>query len=323
MPVHKSMKTMQQSTTKNLILIIDDNLEELRFLGELIKDQGDVIVANSGETGLFLAAQRKPDLIIAALQTSDLSGIDVCKRVKFMRETKGSAVIVVSSCESEACELAALEAGAVDFIGKPFSPPVVKARVKTHLSLSRHQTLLQHLADRDGLTKVFNRRYFEAQAKVELKRHYRQQQPMTLALLDIDHFKPFNDHYGHLHGDTCLRQVAQAISNGSRRPAEFVARYGGEEFVAVLPSTDVANANKYGRWICERVVSLAVPHAESTTVPFVSVSAGIATVTPDSTTTLDTLIAAADTALYQAKQAGRNQHKVAITQNQEDVREVS
>jgi len=276
---------MRVNKKNNLILIIDDNVNELRFLGNLIKDQGDVIVATSGEAGLFLASQRKPDLIITALVMKDVNGIEVCKRLKALRDTKDCAVIVVTSHENENSEVQALEAGAVDFISKPYSPPVVKARVKTHLSLSRHQTLLQNLADRDGLTEVYNRRYFEGQARVELKRHYRQQQPLTLALLDIDHFKAFNDHYGHLHGDACLREVAGAIHNGSRRPGEFVARYGGD-------------------------------HLKSTTVPFVSVSAGIVTITPDSTTTLDTLITAADSALYMAKQAGRNQYKVAAVESE-------
>lgn len=306
----------------NLILIIDDNVDELKCLGKLIKDQGDVIVATSGEAGLFLASQRKPDLIITALMMNDLNGIDVCKRLKTTRETKDCAVIVVTACNSEEYEVAALEAGAVDFISKPYSPPVVKARVKTHLTLSRHQTLLQNLADRDGLTEVYNRRYFDTQARVELKRHFRQGAPITLALLDIDHFKAFNDNYGHLHGDACLREVAQAINNGSRRPGEFVSRYGGEEFAAVLPNTDVKNANKYGRWICERVISLAIPHVKSPTLPFVSISVGIVTIIPEAGTTLETLIAAADNALYLAKQSGRNQYKVTVI-DQENIKEVS
>lgn len=306
----------------NLILIVDDNIDELRFLGKLIKDQGDVIVATSGEAGLFLAHQRKPDLIITALDLRDISGIDVCRRLKSERETKDCAVIVVTAHENEHSEVAALEAGAVDFISKPYSPPVVKARVKTHLMLSRQQAQLQTLADRDGLTEVFNRRYFESQARVEVSRHYRQQQPLTLALLDIDHFKAFNDTYGHLHGDACLREVAQAISTGSRRPGEFVARYGGEEFVAVLPNTDTRGANKYGRWIRECVLTLGIPHAQSTTVPFVSISVGIVTIIPDAQTTLDLLISTADNALYLAKQSGRNQYKVAAVEPS-GIREVS
>lgn len=294
----------------NSILIIDENIQALKSLGKLIQDQGDVIVATSGEAGLFLASQRKPDLIITALHMNKLSGIDICRRLKSERDTKDAAVIVITEHESEDAEIEALGAGAVDFISRPYSPPVVRARVKTHLLVSRQQKMLQSLADRDGLTKVYNRRYFECQARVELGRHCRQQAPMTLALLDIDHFKSFNDTYGHLHGDACLREVAQAINHGSRRPGEFVARYGGEEFVAILPNTDVKAANKYGRWICERVISLATPHAQSPTLPFVSISVGIVTIVPETGTTLDTLVAAADTALYLAKQSGRNQYQV-------------
>lgn len=299
----------------NLILIIDDDVDELKCLGKLIKDQGDVIVATSGEAGLFLAHNRKPDLVVTALKLNDISGIEVCRRLKLARETKDCAVIVVTDCDNPQNEVNALAAGAVDFIRKPYRAPVVKARINTHVMLSRQQTMLQNLADRDGLTEVFNRRYFEAQALVEVKRHYRQNQPITLALLDIDHFKAFNDTYGHLPGDACLREVAQAISNGSRRPGEFVARYGGEEFVAVLPNTDTKGANKYGRWICERVISLAIPHTKSTTLPFVSISVGIVTIIPDAHTTLDTLVTAADNALYLAKQSGRNQYKVTAVES--------
>src|SRR5690606_3317400 len=137
----------------------------------------------------------------------------------------------------------------------------------------------------DGLTEVYNRRYFDNQARVEIKRHFRQQQALTLALLDIDHFKPYNDAYGHLQGDLCLRDVAHAIGGGSRRPGEFVSRYGGEEFAVVLPNTNLQNAHKYGQWICQQVLSLAIPHGQSKTVPFITISAGIATVTPCADTT--------------------------------------
>lgn len=309
---------MRAYKNQPLILIIDDNIHALRSLGNLVKSEGEVIIATSGEAGLFLAHQRQPDVILTALFIQDISGIEVCKRLKENQETKDCGVIVMTPQSSARHELEALEAGAVDFITQPYSPPVVRARIKTHLSLARHQKLLQTLADRDGLTEVYNRRYFEAQAQVEIKRHARQEQPITLALLDIDHFKAFNDGYGHLHGDACLREVAQEISNGSRRPGEFVARYGGEEFAAVLPNTDAANAAKYGRWICERVLALAIPHMKSTTVPFVSISVGIVTVTPKSSTTLFELVQAADTALYQAKKSGRNQYKVAeLQQNKE------
>lgn len=311
---------MQHQKKNNLILIIDTDIQELRQLGALLRDLGDVVFATSAKAGLFMAHQRKPDLVLCAATLAEFNGIDICKRLKGSRESKDSTVIMLATQHNEAQELAALEAGAVDFIARPYNPQVLQARVKTHLTLSRHKNLLQVLADKDGLTEVYNRRYFENQARVELKRHYRQQQALTLALLDIDHFKTYNDAYGHLQGDICLREVAQAVDAGSRRPGEFVARYGGEEFVVVLPNTNAHNAKKYGRWICAQVLSLAIPHAHSATLPFITVSAGIATVVPNANTTLENLIITADSALYLAKESGRNQFKVA-TIEQESIKE--
>lgn len=301
---------------KNLILIVDKHTESLRQLGELLKSLGDIIFATSGKAAHFMACHRKPDLVITKIDLGDISGLELCKRIKSHRESKECSVIVMAEAKYRDLELAALDAGCVDFIAAPFQPAVVQARVRTHIMLSRRQNLLQVLADRDGLTEVYNRRFFENQARVELKRHFRQQQALTLALLDIDHFKPYNDAYGHLQGDLCLREVAHAIGGGSRRPGEFVSRYGGEEFAVVLPNTNIQNAHKYGRWICHQVLSLAIPHGHSATVPFITISAGIATVIPDAGTTLENLITAADSALYLAKESGRNQFKVAMLERE-------
>lgn len=301
---------------KNLILIVDKHTESLCELGELLKSLGDIVFATSGKAAHFMACHRKPDLVITKIDLGDISGLELCKRIKSHRESKDCSVIVMAEAKYRDLELAALDAGCVDFIAAPFQSAVVQARVRTHIMLSRRQNLLQVLADRDGLTEVYNRRFFENQARVELKRHFRQQQALTLALLDIDHFKPYNDAYGHLQGDLCLREVAHAIGGGSRRPGEFVSRYGGEEFAVVLPNTNIQNAHKYGRWICHQVLSLAIPHGHSATVPFITISAGIATVIPDAGTTLENLIAAADSALYLAKESGRNQFKVAMLERE-------
>jgi diguanylate cyclase (GGDEF)-like protein len=313
---------MQQKNKKNVILVVDKDRQALRELWELLKPLGNVIFATSGKAGHFMACHRKPDLVITAIDLEDMSGLELCRRIRNHRESQECSVIAIAEARHHELELQALEAGAVDFITRPFHNPVMQARVRTHLALSRRQNLLQVLADRDGLTEMYNRRYFENQARTELKRHFRQQQALTLALLDIDHFKPYNDAYGHLQGDFCLRDVAHAIGGGSRRPGEFVSRYGGEEFAVVLPNTNLHNARKYGRWICEQVLSLAIPHGHSATLPFITISAGIATVVPNAHTTLEHLIATADSALYLAKESGRNQFKVA-TIEQETIREAA
>lgn len=299
------------SSHKYLILAIDHDIDALKHLGACLKGLGDIIFATSGEAGMHLAETRKPDLIIASWSLPDLAGAALCQRLKNRRDTSNCSLIIVAAPGTDQQEVTALEAGAVDFILKPYREPVLRARIKAHLNVSHYQNLLQVLADRDGLTEVYNRRYFDCQSRIELKRHYRQQQPMTLALLDIDHFKVYNDTYGHLQGDACLREVAQAIAHSSRRPAEFVARYGGEEFAVILPNTSTKDAKKYGHWICEQIHSLAIPNGRSPTIPFVTISAGIATTIPTSQTNMDNLIATADSALYLAKESGRNQFKMA------------
>ena len=302
---------MAANNQKNTILLIDSDINQLRELGEIIQQHATIIFATSGEAGLFMAYERRPAMVIVNAQLDDIDGIQVCQRLKQQRETAGIAVIVVSQHYQEKTEITALECGAMDFICAPFNRNVVQARVKTFLGFCQQHHLLQTQAEKDGLTELYNRRYLEEQGRVELKRHYRQQQPLTLALLDIDYFKPYNDAYGHWQGDICLREVAQAINACSRRPGEFVARYGGEEFAAVLPSTDLANAQKYGRWICDQISALAIPHAHSPLMPFITISVGIVSVIPDLQTTFANLITTADSSLYLAKESGRNQFQVA------------
>lgn len=309
------------NTKKNTILIIDSTPTDLRKLGKLVQAQGEVLFATSGEAGLHMAAQRCPNLIIINVVLNDMKGVQLCERLKQQRETADIAMIMIANTYNPQYEVAALEAGALDFMSKPFARSVVQARIKTYLDLSHQQHLLKTLADKDGLTEVYNRRYLTEHGRVELKRHYRQQQSLTLALLDIDYFKPYNDAYGHWQGDLCLHEVAQAIAASTRRPGEFVARYGGEEFAVVLPNTSQHNAKKYGQWICEQVLSLAIPHGYSQTLPFITVSVGIAAVVPNSQTTFENLITTADSALYLAKESGRNQYKAAVIE-QEVIREV-
>jgi diguanylate cyclase (GGDEF)-like protein len=290
-----------------LILIIEDNPSDLRVLGNLVNHLGEVIFATSGESGLILAQHRKPDLILLDVELPDINGFKICSELKKLHETEDAAVIFVTASNDEHSEVAALEAGAVDYICKPYVAQIVRARVKTHLTLKKQASELQELANKDGLTGVFSRRYFDYQARVEINRHARQCSPLSLVLIDVDHFKSYNDHYGHLKGDWCLKTIAQTLQSNSRRPGEFVARYGGEEFVAILPNTNYREAEKYGRWICERVRSLALPHENSPMGRYISISAGLITITPDPTTMLDTLITEADKALYQAKHNGRDQ----------------
>ena len=165
---------------------------------------------------------------------------------------------------------------------------------------------LQRLASADSLTKVANRRRFDEYLDLQWRQLSREERYLSLILCDVDFFKLYNDSYGHLAGDGCLQQVAQAISNTIKKSADLVARYGGEEFVIILPDTNAAGAASVAEQIRESVKALQIPHHKSTVNPWVTLSLGVACMIPHSESKPTSLIAAADQALYQAKASGRN-----------------
>ncbi|MGI0486933.1 diguanylate cyclase domain-containing protein [Pantanalinema rosaneae CENA516] len=173
---------------------------------------------------------------------------------------------------------------------------------------------LQKLATIDGLTQVANRRYFDQELQREWQRLSREQQPLSLILLDVDYFKYYNDCYGHQAGDACLIQVAHAIQRTVQRSADLVARYGGEEFAVILPNTDPRGASSVAEAIQQSIRQLGIPHARSGVGSIVSVSLGIASCIPEVEALPEGLVALADQALYQAKQQGRDRY-ISMTQS--------
>ena len=174
------------------------------------------------------------------------------------------------------------------------------------LRLGNAYNTIRKQAKSDGLTGVSNRRSFSERIAVELNRSRLDQEPLSLIMIDIDYFKPFNDHYGHEQGDHCLKKVARQISNTIKRPGDFCARYGGEEFVVLLPATPSAGAMHIAEEIRINIEKLEIPHIASLCDGIVTVSLGVATFEDYDTSSRDTLLYKADTALYQAKQQGRN-----------------
>lgn len=179
-----------------------------------------------------------------------------------------------------------------------------RQRVETELERANEE--LQRLASLDGLTRIANRRKFDEQLKIEWKRQAREQQPLSLILCDIDYFKRYNDKYGHLAGDECLKQVAQVIAQCARRPGDIVARYGGEEFAIILPNTDADGAMQVARNIQHKLRMLQIPHEASSVSRFVTLSIGVFCVIPHADSSPDFVVHAADLALYQVKEQGRN-----------------
>lgn len=180
----------------------------------------------------------------------------------------------------------------------------------TRDALTEANARLEHLAQEDGLTGLPNRRYFDTRLVQAFGRAQDDQTSLAIVMVDVDEFKKYNDLYGHLEGDACLRQVAQALLSALRRPSDFVARYGGEEMVLLLPDTDSEGAREVAERARLAVLSLQIPHAAAA-LGSVSVSLGIAAWTPNPKSTPVELMKAADQALYQAKQEGRNVVKAA------------
>jgi len=179
----------------------------------------------------------------------------------------------------------------------------VEQEVEHHKQVGRQ---LESQVYTDELTQIANRRFFDFTFEHEWKRALRSHQPLAVIMCDIDHFKLYNDHYGHLQGDDCLRRVAQKIRDTLYRPADMVARYGGEEFIILLPETAMLDALDVADRICRAVQSLAIEHNKSVTYPFVTLSLGVASCQPNITPQSIALIEQADKALYNAKEAGRN-----------------
>jgi diguanylate cyclase (GGDEF)-like protein len=199
-----------------------------------------------------------------------------------------------------------LKLGDVDYITKPFSPPIVQMRVRNHLRFVHQYKLLDKLAHLDGLTEIPNRRRFEEVLKKESSRAARNGTPLSLALAVVDFFKQYNDHYGHATGDSALQSIAQKLQEMLKRPADLAARYGGEEFVMVLPETDAQAAKALAERCREAIADLNIPHDYSTAAAHVSISIGVVTVCLDNNSDPSNIVVQADQNLYHAKQNGRN-----------------
>jgi diguanylate cyclase (GGDEF)-like protein len=314
------------------LLIVDDDPASLRLLNAILEGMAKIHFATSGEEALRQVARHEPDLILLDVDMPGLGGHATCAALKADPASAELPVIFVTACADTACETQALALGAVDFIHKPVNAPVVLARVKTHLALKQKSDQLRRLTMMDALTGIANRRAFDESLHLEWQRVLRHGEPLSLLMIDIDYFKRYNDAHGHPAGDTCLRQVAAAIADTTKRAGDLAARYGGEEFAVILPHTGLQDARTIAERICACVRALAMAHGDSPVAPHVTISVGVASMTtgadclaeagseqgaaPGSSTSSmlitparaapETLVALADQALYTAKHQGRD-----------------
>ncbi|TBR37912.1 diguanylate cyclase [Marinomonas agarivorans] len=289
------------------ILIVDDQTINIRVMHDILKEDYEVLMATDGQTAIDLCHSQLPDLILLDVVMPDMSGHDICKKLVSDPVTEHIPIIFVTSHSQDIDESFGLELGAVDFISKPINPITVKARIKNHLALKLQNDYLRSMAHIDGLTSVFNRRRFDEEINLSWRHCQREHQPLSLILIDLDYFKLFNDRYGHIAGDACLKSIAQALKNMPHRPRDLFARYGGEEFAYILPNTHADGAQHCAKRILNTIRELNIPHSESDVTHFMTVSVGVSTVIPDKTLSLLDFIEHTDQALYQAKLNGRNQ----------------
>jgi diguanylate cyclase (GGDEF)-like protein len=290
-----------------LILIVDDQPSYIQVLYQILKPEYEVCMATSGVQALEFCRTRKPDLILLDMVMPNMDGHQVCRALKADDLMRKVPVIFITAQDDPEDEARGLDEGAVDFISKPVHAKVMLARVRTHLTLMAQAERLRALAMIDGLSGVANRRQFDVMLKREWRQCVRSNTPLALMLIDIDFFKRYNDHYGHLAGDACIRAVASALQGNLHRPHDLVARYGGEEFACLLPECSISSAQQKANEFVQIVRSLELPHDKSDIVKVVSISVGAAVMIPTAGEDPTELIASADRLLYQAKQSGRNQ----------------
>ena len=288
------------------ILIIDHDRVALDLVLDTFSDTATVLTALIRENGIEIAIREQPDLILLNNLIQEIDGYEVCSQLKSMPETENIPIIILSLESEVEDELAALSIGASDFIAKPLKPLILKARVENHLFQKRDRDNLKLMSSIDALTGIPNRRRFDECLNLEWRRALRSKCPLSLLMVDIDHFKSYNDTYGHQKGDECLRVVAQEIGRHLRRPSDLVARYGGEEFSVILPETPSYSALSLATRIWSSIGDLHILHAGLSSVGYLTVSIGTSTTIPDDKQKMVALVEYADKNLYRSKSDGRN-----------------
>jgi diguanylate cyclase (GGDEF)-like protein len=300
------------------ILLVDDDPGAIQLIARILTGVGKLRFATNGNDALRLARDSTPDLILLDAEMPGMSGFELLRTLKAESSLADVPVIFITSHCEAGFEVSALDMGAADFITKPLRSSRVLARVKTQLRVKRMADELRRTAITDALTGVANRRQFDESLEREWARARRCGDPVSLLMVDVDHFKLYNDLYGHPKGDICLKHVTQALLSTCKRPADLVARYGGEEFMLLLPQTSRDGAEHMARQVLEAVAAFGILHEDTQTTHYVTVSVGIACFDDASACwafdshglCADDLVQAADKALYSAKHAGRGQAKL-------------
>lgn len=294
----------QSADARARLLVVDDQPINIQALYHSFSAEHDVFMATTGEQALDFCRASPPDLVLLDVVMPGMDGLAVCRELKRDPQLASIPVIFVTALNDAEEEAACWDAGGVDFITKPVNARTVRNRVRAHLTLKHQADLLRQLAWIDGLTGVANRRQFDERLTLEWQRCRRTGKVLSVATLDIDYFKRYNDNYGHLAGDDCLRLVASTMDRCVARPGDLAARTGGEEFSCILPESDLAGCLVVAERIERAIRDLQIPHAGSD-LGYVTVSIGVSSTAPVSGMAPSDLLRRADACLYEAKRNGR------------------
>lgn len=288
------------------ILIIDDSSVQAAHLKAILDADYQVTSVQSAESGFQLASQEDFSLILLDVIMPGMDGFNLLKKLQDDVGTRHIPVILITSLSDTENEQRGLTLGAVDYICKPFHPLIVKARVNTHIKLYQYRKQVEAQSMTDQLTGIANRRRYERLSLTKWQEAIRLRVPISICMMDIDHFKMYNDTFGHPAGDKVIFSVAQTAGSFLRRNTDFLARYGGEEFVALLLGDDSTKAFTHLKGVRQAIEELHIPHKQPVS-PWVTLSIGGITVVPKMEDNYDTYLKIADTMLYDAKRFGRNQ----------------
>lgn len=288
------------------ILVIDDSSVQAESLKSILRERYNVTVCQTAHSGLNAALTGEYSLILLDVIMPDMDGFTVLQKLKDAEVTKYIPVILITGLTNVQSEEKGLTMGAVDYICKPFSPIIIKARVNTHINLYRYQAQFREQAMLDSLTGVASRRSYNDNSIRRWREAIRLGLNFSVCMMDIDQFKLYNDTYGHPAGDRVIAAVAKEAASLLQRSTDFFARYGGEEFVAIVIGDPAEKVYEHIKLLRQTVERLHIP-ANSTVSDWVTVSAGGVTVSPKEGDEYETCLKIADTMLYDAKRFGRNQ----------------
>jgi len=292
-------------TTKNSILIVDDEKSNIIALTHILSSEYTLYCAKDGADAIELAEKFTPDVILLDILMPGMNGYEVIAHLKKEEKTSEIPVIFVTGLTGVEEEEKGLSLGAVDYISKPFSSAIVKLRVRNQMQMLNQIRLIKYLSLMDQLTDLPNRRNFDDRLRTEWEHAIRNGAYISLLMIDIDLFKNYNDKYGHQQGDVALKSMANIFKQTLKRALDFVARWGGEEFVILLPNTNLGGALGIAEAIRAKAVETDIISESGATR--LTLSIGVNTVKPEHGSSLDGFISNADKALYIAKESGRNQ----------------